>query len=62
MAKEKSDKVRKGFFFYFGFFLLILVAVVLIIFVVMMFMPGTSILGLEYFTGEGTNHVLCNHR
>ena len=59
MAKEKSDKVRKGFFFYFGFFLLILVAVVLIIFVVMMFMPGTSILGLEYFTGEGTNHVLA---
>ena len=25
----------------------------------MMFMPGTSILGLEYFTGEGTNHVLA---
>ncbi len=49
MAK---DKVRKGFFFYFGFFLLIILAVVLIIFVVMMFMPGTSILGLEYFSNS----------
>lgn len=59
MAKEKSDKVRKGFFFYFGFFLLIIVAVVLIIFVVMMFMPGTSILGLEYFAGEGAQRIMA---
>lgn len=51
MAK---DKVKKGFFFYFGFFLLIILAVVLIIFVVMMFMPGTSILGLEYFANSKT--------
>lgn len=52
MAK---DKVRKGFFFYFGFFLLIILAVVLIIFVVMMFMPGTSILGLEYFSNSASS-------
>lgn len=51
MAK---DRVKKGFFFYFGFFLLIILAVVLIIFVVMMFMPGTSILGLEYFANSRT--------
>lgn len=49
MAK---DKVKNGFFLYFGLFLLIILAVVLIIFVVMLFMPGTSILGLEYFSNS----------
>lgn len=49
MAK---DKVGKGFFFYFGFFLLIVLAAVLVIFVVMMFMPGTNIMGLQYFTNS----------
>lgn len=54
MAK---DKVRKGFFFYFSFFILILIAVVLILFVVMMFMPGTSILGLQYFTNNSQYRI-----
>ena len=54
MAK---DKVRKGFFFYFSFFILILIAAVLVIFVVMMFMPGTSILGLEYFTNSSQYRI-----
>ncbi len=57
MAKEKSGKIGKGFFFYFGFFLLLIITAMLIIFVVMMFMPGKSIMGLEYFAGKGTEKV-----
>ena len=52
-----EDKVKKGFFFYFGLFLIAIVAAVLVIFVVMLFMPGTSILGLEYFTNNAQIRV-----
>lgn len=54
MAK---DNVKKGFLFYFCLFLLIIVAALLIMFVVMLFMPGTSIIGLEYFTNNSVYHV-----
>lgn len=54
MAK---DGVKKGFFFYFGLFLLIILGVVSILFIVMMFMPKTSILGLQYFTNHSAIRV-----
>ncbi len=52
-----QEKIKKGFFFYFGFFLLILIAAVLVIFVVMLFMPGKSILWLEYFSNSETTYI-----
>ena len=52
-----EDKVKKGFFFYFSLFLIAIVAALLVIFVVMMFMPGKSILGLQYFTNNSTIKV-----
>ncbi len=47
-----ENRLKKGFLFYFGLFLLIIVAAFLVIFVVMLFMPGTSILGLQYFSND----------
>ena len=52
-----EDKVKKGFFFYFSLFLIAIVATLLVIFVVMLFMPGKSILGLQYFTNNSVIKV-----
>lgn len=52
-----EDKVKKGFFFYFSLFLIAIVATILVIFVVMLFMPGKSILGLQYFTNNSVIKV-----
>ena len=57
MAGGSDGNVKKGFFFYFGLFVLFIVAVMMVIFVVMMFMPGTSILGMQYFSSTQTIHV-----
>lgn len=49
MAK---DGVKRGFFFYLGLFLLILLGIASVLMIVMMFMPKTSILGIQYFTNS----------
>ena len=57
MAGGSDGSVKKGFFFYFGLFVLFIVAVMMVLFVVMMFMPGTSILGMQYFSSTQTIHI-----
>lgn len=54
MAK---DGVKRGFFFYFGLFILILLGIASVLMIVMMFMPKTSILGIQYFTNSSAIRV-----
>lgn len=55
MAKE--DGVKRGFFFYFGLFMLFLLGIGAVLMLVMMFMPNTSILGIQYFTNSSVTYV-----
>lgn len=46
--------IRKGFFFYFGLFVLLLITIFLICLVVMIFNPGSTVLWMQYFSGNET--------
>ncbi len=46
--------IRKGFFFYFGLLVLVVIAVVLVCMTVMIFLPGTPVLWMQYFTNNKT--------
>lgn len=50
--------IKKGFFFYFGLFVLLLISVFCICLVIMMFSPGSTILWMQYFSGNETVHIV----